>query len=334
MTALTQLSASQHKDEDPVQETVKHLSTGSADREALLIREDVLRSSTRHSALYLVSSNLYSAFLVFGLYLISLESILSVALSIVLTIYIYYATDDNTSFDGSTMNWVMLSFAVITPITVSIRSAFVRREQALVHISNIRTTMSEIYLAHTAWDWRKPGVSPSGKAKSNVDWLEHSDKVIREMFGICDELTRWLTLPTSNRARHKTTPWGQREAQGISEVGTSLYDSAVLRFSALADLCEILKEEGLPPNEATRVRQWERFVMGSIENLRMLKCYRTPQALRSFARLFSVFMPPLYVPYYAQLAHDLNSLGMAIAFAVLTSIALTSLFETVAQMEE
>ena len=64
-----------------------------------------------------------------------------------------------------------------------------------------------------------------------------------------------------------------------------------------------------------------------------MKNYRTPQALRSFARLFSVFLPPFYAPYFAQLAYDLNSLPMGITFAIVTSIALTSLFESIYQME-
>ena len=61
--------------------------------------------------------------------------------------------------------------------------------------------------------------------------------------------------------------------------------------------------------------------------------YRTPQGLRSFGRLFSMLLPPFYAPYYAQLAHDVNSLGIAITFAIFTALALTSLFETISQME-
>ena len=268
------------------------------------------------------------------MYLISIESLLSVGISIGLTLYTYEITDGDVDFNGSTMSWVMLSFVVITPITVSIRSAFIRREQALSHISNVRATLTELYMAHSTWDWVTPGVFPSGRAKSDVDWLEHSDKIMREIFGICDEMTRWLTLPTSSRVRHVTTPWGQREAHEIDEIATALYDSSLLCFGVLAELCETLKGQGLAATEASRVRQWERFAMASVEELRMLINYRTPQALRSFARLFSVFLPPLYVPYYVQLAHDLDSLGMALVFSVLTSIALTSLYETVSQMEE
>ena len=86
--------------------------------------------------------------------------------------------------------------------------------------------------------------------------------------------------------------------------------------------------------QATRVRQWERVVLESVEKLLKIKMYRTPQGLRSFCRLFSVFLPPFYAPFYAQMAHDLNSLAIAIVFSVLTSIALTALFETVYQMED
>ena len=66
----------------------------------------------------------------------------------------------------------------------------------------------------------------------------------------------------------------------------------------------------------------------------MLKRYRTPQALRSFARLFTVILPPFYAPYYSQMARDLNSLSLAIAFAVITAIALTTLFESIHAMED
>ena len=66
----------------------------------------------------------------------------------------------------------------------------------------------------------------------------------------------------------------------------------------------------------------------------MIKLYRTPQALRSFARLFTVFLPPFYAPSYAEIALGLNSLAAGIIFSVLTSLALTALFETISQMED
>jgi hypothetical protein len=301
--------------------------------ERLFEEEVKARKHAKHNALYLLVLNTIAAVIVFALHLFSLESVLSIGLSVGFTMFIYFKTDDDGSFDGSVMNWVLLSFAVITPLAAAVTMAFKRREQALFNIANVRATSIELYSAHSVWDW---GWKPNGTGRevSKVDWLHHSDEVLIQLFAISEELTRWLTLPNATRARHKVTTLGRKEALETRVVDSKLYESIIVRFGHLADSCEILKQEGLPPNEATRIRQWERFLLVAVENLRMIKMYRTPQGLRSFARLFSVFLPPFYSPFYAQVARELNSIGMAVAFATLTSIALTSLFETVAQMED
>lgn len=227
------------------------------------------------------------------------------------------------------MNWVLLSFAVVTPMSASIAMAFRRREQALRELAEIRASLLEIYGAHAAWDWR-----PGGRATSATDWLLHSDAALRHILGVGDDLARYLTLPCDSRARHRVTHAGRREAKRISRVGTKLIDSTILRLARLTLLCERLKAEGLPPNEASRIRQWERMLVVSIGSLRMAKHYRTPQALRSLCRLFSVFLPPFYAPFYATLGRDLGTVYMGIAFSVITALALTALFESLAQLED
>ena len=66
----------------------------------------------------------------------------------------------------------------------------------------------------------------------------------------------------------------------------------------------------------------------------MFKMYRTPQALRSFARIFTFLLPPFYAPTYAQVAIELNSLGVGIAFGLLTALGLTALFESLQVLED
>ena len=63
---------------------------------------------------------------------------------------------------------------------------------------------------------------------------------------------------------------------------------------------ENLKRIGFSVTEANRIRMWERTMAEAIETLKMLKLYRTPQALRSFAGLFTILLPPLYSPAFAQ----------------------------------
>ena len=288
------------------------------------------------------------------------------------------------------MDWVLLSFAVITPMSASIGMAFSRRDQALVHLAAVKTTLWNIYSAHACWDWatpksegrQRPG--SDGHSASSYDWLDHGDNVLTAVLLICQDLHRMLTLPSSSRARHRVTTQGRSEAQQIDAVQVQLHHSLYRRVCTLTHLCERFKRQGLPPNEATRIRQWERMVTERIgmsfvflgvcgggggdyntttikyvflnesslttrppplhpshqspscapELLEMIKMYRTPQALRSFARLFSFLLPPFYAPYYGQMAIELNSLGVGIAFSILTCIALTSLFESLSQMED
>jgi len=90
----------------------------------------------------------------------------------------------------------------------------------------------------------------------------------------------------------------------------------------------------MPGNESSRIRQWERFVGEAVEQLRILKTYRTPQALRSFARLFTMILPGFYAPDFAQLARDSQSLALGLCFAILTSVALSALFEAVYMLED
>mmetsp|Transcript_6272 Transcript_6272/g.16003 ORF Transcript_6272/g.16003 Transcript_6272/m.16003 type:complete len:277 (+) Transcript_6272:476-1306(+) len=211
--------------------------------------------------------------------------------------------------------------------------AFTRRDRALHSIARLRATSIEVYASHASWDWGFKG-DTTGRERSSVDWLEHSDMVLNAIIRIFVSLSKYVTLPTSSRARHKVTSGGRREAKELLEVSAQLYEIMVDDFASLSALCETLKGEGLPANEASRIRQWERMMLEDAENVRAIKKYRTPQGLRSFGRLFSVFLPPFYSPYYVQMARDLNSLGVGVAFSVLTSIALTALFETVHQLED
>ena len=154
--------------------------------------------------------NTYSSLGIFTLHLISYECIISILLSVGLTLYIHFSTiDSDSDFNGNTMNWVLLTFAVITPIGATIQMVFTRRENALLQISTLRSTMIQLYNSYTIWGWDYQPYTSSmesnsddlllqlrsyndinGRTKSNIDWLEHSDLALREILYICDDLTR------------------------------------------------------------------------------------------------------------------------------------------------
>jgi hypothetical protein len=164
------------------------------------------------------------------------------------------------------MDWVLLSFAVITPMSASIGMAFSRRDQALVHLGAVKTTLWNIYSAHACWDWCSPKSEgrqrkqEGGGGEVAYDWQDHGDQVLTAILLTCQDLNRLLTLPSSSRARHRVTTHGQHEARRINAVRVQLHHSLYRRICTLTHLCEQFKKQGLPPNEATRIRQWERMV--------------------------------------------------------------------------
>ena len=99
-------------------------------------------------------------------------------------------------------------------------------------------------------------------------------------------------------------------------------------------MSEKLKLAGLGASEASRVRQYERWMGDTIENLRMIKTYRTPQTLRSFARLFTTLLPPFFAPQYAELSIGLDSLAFGCIFAAFTALCLNALLEGVEILED
>lgn len=227
------------------------------------------------------------------------------------------------------------SVAIVTPLTMSIGMAFTRREQALSHIARVRSSSFQLYLAHAIWtNWNGGSDRTNnngdnsalalGNDNNMMNWLNHADVVMGNLIGLCDELSRFLTLPTSSRSYHRMLHSGRRDAAEIVELQYSLFDSFYTqRIITLTILTEKLKNYGLSPTEASRIRQYEQQIGEAIEGLRIIKMYRTPQPLRSFGRLFIILLPPLYAASFTQLAFDLQSLPMGIIFALITPLCLT-----------
>lgn len=229
--------------------------------------------------------------------------------------------------------------AVVTPITLSIGMAFRRRERALNSIARLRSSSFQLYLAHSLWtNWdvvKGRTVENIISSKEIFNWLEHCDLVLENLVGIGDELSRFLSLPTSSRSYHRMMKSGRKEAAEIVELQYKLFDSFYTkRITKLSMMTEQLKALGLSATEASRVRMFERDIGDAIEILRMVKMYRTPQALRSFGRLFTVLLPPLYAASFSQLALDLNSLTMGVIFSCITPLCLTALFESMSNLED
>ncbi|KAG7365142.1 hypothetical protein IV203_038345 [Nitzschia inconspicua] len=293
-------------------------------------QEEMVRAMQIRNPFVLLVLGFYAAFKVMLLYLINMETILSCALTVGLTLYWYDIGRTNEGWNGGGMDYVILAFAVTSPIAAAIGMAYNRREMALMNIADFRSFASQLYMAHSLWDWAENG----GRENSDMDLRAHSDAVLAQIVGISDELARFLTLPTTSRSIHRMTRVGRRQAAETVEVAYRLLDSMSHRVTRLCVYGESIKMAGLPSGELSRIRQYERFIEDCIEKLRMIKMYRTPQAFRSFARIFTFVLPPFYAPTYAQVGIDLQNLGMGIAFGIVTALGLTALFESLQVLED
>eukprot|EP00955_Chlamydomonas_euryale_P034510 349804-Chlamydomonas_euryale.AAC.1 len=86
-----------------------------------------------------------------------------------------------------------------------------------------------------------------------------------------------------------------------------------------------LQAAGLPANEATRIRLYFLNITTSLHQLRMIKAYRTPVGLRVFSRVFTIMLPALFGPYYANMAVSTH-IAFSLCFSVVICIALLGLF--------
>lgn len=237
---------------------------------AIEMHEKEVRRQEQSFFLTRFLTTLVAASLVFVVYLITLETMMSCALSLGLTIF-WYKKGSAETYAGSGMDWVILGFAVVTPITVTIQQAFTRRERALYEISRIRSCCFQIYNSHNIWDWS--GGEGRESVMTKEEWLKHTDEVLEHLVGIGDELCRFLTLPTSSRSYHRMLKGGRRKAASIVEVGYRLLDSLYTqRVIKLSILTEKLKSLGLSGSEASRIRQYERFIEKQSKSSELSRC--------------------------------------------------------------
>jgi hypothetical protein len=118
------------------------------------VEEQDVRRAAEHHSFYLMWLNCYAAVFVFCFHLISWSTLFSCTLGVTFTLYTYYETIDRVDrFNGNSMSWILLSFAVVTPIGSAISMAFRRRENALQSLSTLRSTFLQLYTSHAIWGW-------------------------------------------------------------------------------------------------------------------------------------------------------------------------------------
>uniref|UniRef100_A0A7S0FIA8 Uncharacterized protein n=1 Tax=Minutocellus polymorphus TaxID=265543 RepID=A0A7S0FIA8_9STRA len=97
-----------------------------------------------------------------------------------------------------------------------------------------------------------------------------------------------------------------------------------------------MRKVGFQSGEASRLHQYHQYLEQRFEHLRWLKYYRTPQATRSFGRVYIYVLPWLIGPYFAWVFEEqlAKSYAFALTLAGFTFIVLHGLLNTQQGLED
>ncbi|RHY21144.1 hypothetical protein DYB25_006118 [Aphanomyces astaci] len=191
----------------------------------------------------------------------------------------------------------------------------------------VKAIMSNVLMANAIWDWGK-----HDRAKLPPD---HAVRTKAILVGILSDLGRVLMLPTFTRGRHRFTTSGMHEAKEFMHAFHYLCRRITFSTTLLHRQVEVMKDAGLPANEASRINQYHWYIQARIDKLCHIKLYRTPQATRSFTRLCILALPLLYGPYYVYIATaGTTNFAFALTLSMATSLIMIGIFNVEKALED
>ena len=200
--------------------------------------------------------------------------------------FTYACIEFNFVFDIPTD---LIGIAIVFPIVFSINAAYVRREKALTHFSEIKGSALAIRMAHLHW------------AKLNTSSkVINLDKIYTSFF---EKLSAYLKSASPSR---------------------EAYHEIISYFRDISLCHESLRSEGLSTSETSRLNQYLRIMIVHFENIINIKNYRTPNSLRAYSKVFLNAFPVLFAPFFAFVASTSSPL-FGFALAIMYGLVLTSL---------
>ena len=183
----------------------------------------------------------------------------------------------------------LIGIAIVFPIVFSINAAYVRREKALTHFSEIKGSALGIRMAHLHW--------------VNSDTLNHLKILDNSYASFFEKMSTYLKTKSPS---------------------SKTYDEIILHFQDISLSHEELRNLGLSTSEISRLNQYLQRMIIEFENINNIKKYRTPNSLRAYSKVFLNTFPIVYAPFFAFIAST-NSHLFGFSLAIMYGLVLTSL---------
>ncbi len=159
----------------------------------------------------------------------------------------------NVEFD---MELTLISIAIIFPLVFTIRGSFRRREKALEHLSEFRSTLKTFNYF----------------LMSNANMSEEDKEEAKRLM---------IDLSNTLMSHLKSN---ETEATGIDQCMNELYDFILAR------------EEVIPTKSRERLFRIMKDLHETIENVHAINTHRTPISLKAYCLIFIYIFPLIYAP--------------------------------------
>jgi hypothetical protein len=229
------------------------------------------------------------------------------------------------------LDFSFLAFAVVFPLTFLISSTFARREQAFSFLADFKSSVLSAALMTLSVDWpNDKGDLYNGRLQLPERFNRQVAKDFRELVKLVYE---YLSMPQVAHGRNHVF-WNKQRATKrvhalqngiVQDINDYMYDFAIHT--------EDMKRHGFPSGEASRLHQYHQYVRQRFEHLRQFKYYRTPQATRSFGRVYIFVLPWMSGPYWAWVAEGTH-LWFSIILSAFTFLVLLGLLNAQNSLED
>ncbi|MFH6768218.1 hypothetical protein V8G56_05690 [Gaetbulibacter aquiaggeris] len=196
----------------------------------------------------------------------------------------------NISFD---LDLTLLSIAIIFPLVFTIRGSFRRRENALEHLSDFRSSLKTLhyfFMGHERLSHEDKAEIQKILLEINTDTLAHlrnKDCTIKDLDDIVDK---------------------------------------VYQFT-------VDKKEFMTRNLRDKVFRFLKDLHESIENVYAIHTHRTPISLKAYCQVFIYVFPLIYAPTIIYSISPNNSTWITYFIVLLTEFILISLYNIQNQLE-
>ena len=276
--------------------------------------------------------NVAGAFYIVFAHTFSFETLVTLANAALVTLF-YVQRHERFA---AKLSFGFLAFSVIFPLSFLIQSTFRRRERALEYLADFRSCVLSTALFTFTVDWADGQGNPTGGRRRSLP-PSFDTAALQDFRRLLKLVHQHLSMPSVDHARHTAFWFKQPQRIHIYSRHNYILKCVNEIMVDLSSHTEVMRKAGFSSGEASRLHQFHQYAELRFEKLRNLKLYRTPQATRSFGRVFIYLLPWWSGPYFAWVYEEMGvmeSYAFPITLAMFTFLVLQGLLNTQQAMED